>query len=97
MQKTWTRLESLSCVRVIPNTYIRLKVISKKIFLSALVIVIGCRKFPTSVLQHLFLRTNITTRGAGVFLPGGGILKKGTFFVEKALPTKANFDSHAAI
>ena len=33
------------------------------------------------------------------FATGGGakLKKKGTFFVEKALPTKANFGSHAAI
>ena len=31
------------------------------------------------------------------FARGGKILKKGHFFVEKALPTKANFGSHAAI
>ena len=36
-------------------------------------------------------------RGAGVFLPGGQNFKKGHFFVVKALPTKANFGSHAAI
>ena len=39
----------------------------------------------------------VTNRCAGVFCQGGQNLKKGHFFVEKALPTKANFDSHAAI
>ena len=37
------------------------------------------------------------TRGAGVFHQGAKFKKKGTFFVEKALPAKANFVSHAAI
>ena len=36
-------------------------------------------------------------RGAGVFFARGKNLKKGTFFVEKALRTKANSGSHAAI
>ena len=39
----------------------------------------------------------VAFRGAGVFCQGGQIEKKETVFFEKALPTKANFDSHAAI
>ena len=35
--------------------------------------------------------------GAPELFSRGQSLKKGTFFVEKALPTKANFRSHAAI
>ena len=42
-------------------------------------------------------RTYRSSKAPELFLPGGQNLKKGTFFVEKALPTKSNFGSHAAI
>ena len=41
---------------------------------------------------------DLEARAQEFFFPGGGQnFKKGTFFVKKALPTKVNFGSHAAI
>ena len=37
------------------------------------------------------------TKGAGVSFQGRQILKKGAFFVQKALPTKVNFSNHVVI
>ena len=48
--------------------------------------------------QLIELLTYVESRGAGGFCQGGQNLQKGHFFfVEKALPRKANFGSHAAI
>ena len=52
------------------------------------------------MFKFILLKTEhgVDTRGAGVFFcQGGQNFKKEHFFVEKALPTKANFGSHAAI
>ena len=48
-------------------------------------------------MNLLIFTCNGLSQGRRSFFARGAKLKKGIFLVEKALPTKANFASHAAI